>query len=147
MKRLPMKYLAGLIDGEGCIDVMVGHGKYIRPRLRLALTENSKFVLDMIQNTFGGNLYYREYNNEVWSNSYSWEITSYKNVCVLLRNLINFLYIKKEQAKFMLELEKIVRGKALSCDALKTIKQELSLMKKDPHRLSEKAVENLLQVL
>lgn len=147
MKRLPTKYLAGLIDGEGCIDINVSYGKYIRPRIRIALAEPSKFILDMIQNTYGGHIYKREVNNSSWSNSYSWELCSYGNVCMFLRNIASQLYIKRQQAEFILKLEHLIRGKTLSREALQVVKEELKLMKKDPHRLSDKAVERLLQVL
>lgn len=147
MKRLPTKYLAGLIDGEGCIDLSISHGKYIRPRVRIALAEPSKFILDMIQNTYGGHLYKREVTNSNWQNSYSWELAGYGQVCCFLRNIKNFLYIKRQQAEFILELENLIRGKVLGDEPKRIAKEELKLMKKDPHRLSEKAVERILQVL
>lgn len=147
MKRLPTKYLAGLIDGEGCIDLSISYGKYIRPRVRIALAEPSKFVLDMIQNTYGGHLYKREVTNPDWQNSYSWELAGYGQVCCFLRNIKNFLYIKRQQAEFILELENLVRGKVLGDEPKRIAREELKLMKKDPHRLSEKAVERMLQVL
>ena len=147
MKRLPTKYLAGLIDGEGCIDLNISYGKYIRPRVRIALAEPSKFVLDMIQNTYGGHLYKREVTNPDWQNSYSWELAGYGQVCCFLRNIKNFLYIKRQQAEFVLELENLVRGKVLGDEPKRIAREELKLMKKDPHRLSEKAVERILQVL
>lgn len=147
MKRLPTKYLAGLIDGEGCIDLNISYGKYIRPRIRIALAEPSKFVLDMIQNTYGGHLYKREVTNPDWQNSYSWELAGYGQVCCFLRNIKNFLYIKRQQAEFVLELENLIRGKVLGDEPKRIAREELKLMKKDPHRLSEKAVERILQVL
>lgn len=147
MKRLPTKYLAGLIDGEGCIDLQISYGKYIRPRIRIALAEPSKFVLEMIQNTYGGHLYKREVSNSDWQNSYSWELAGYGKVCCFLRNIKNFLYIKRQQAEFVLRLENLIRGKVLGDEPKRIAKEELKLMKKDPHRLSEKAVERILQVL
>ena len=147
MKRLPTKYLAGLFDGEGCLDLSISFQKYIRPRARIALAEGSKFILDMIQNTYGGHLYKREVTNDKWQNSYSWELAGYGQVCKFLREITKHLYIKKEQAKLLLELETLIRGKTLSCEARQVVKDELKLMKKDPHRLSDKAVERLLQVL
>lgn len=147
MKRLPTKYVAGLIDGEGCIDFSISHGKYIRPRVRIALAEPSKFVLDMIQNTYGGHLYKREVTNPLWQNSYSWELMGYGQVCCFLREIKNFLYIKRQQAEFVLELENLVRGKVVSDKAKEIAREELKLMKRDPHRLSEKAVERILQML
>ena len=44
MKKLSWRYLAGLIDGEGCIDWSFNfdkkyNAKYMRPRLRITLAE------------------------------------------------------------------------------------------------------------
>lgn len=147
MKRLPMKYLAGLIDGEGCIDLQISHGKYIRPRVRIALSEPSKFVLEMIHNSFGGSLLKRETKNPIWMDAYSWELTGYGKVCCFLREIKKFLYIKRQQAEFILQLENLVRGKVVGDKAREIAREELKLMKRDPHRLSEKAVERILQVL
>lgn len=147
MKRLPTKYLAGLIDGEGCIDLSISYGHYIRPRVRIALAEPCKYILEMIQNTYGGHLYKREVDNPNWQNSYSWELAGYGQVCCFLRNIKNFLYIKRQQAEFILELENLIRGKHLGDKPKRFVKEELRLMKKDPHRLSEKAVEKLIQML
>ena len=147
MKRLPTKYLAGLVDGEGCIDILTPYKKYTSPRIRIALAEPSKFVLEMIQNSYGGHLYKRESNNPLWQNIYSWELTGYSKVCCLLREIKNFLYIKRQQAEFILKLENLIRGKVTNDDVREIVKEELKLMKRDPHRLSEKAVERLLQML
>lgn len=147
MKRLPTKYLAGLIDGEGCIDFHLSHGSYLRPRLRISLVSHCKDILEMIQNTYKGKIYFKKSTNSNWQDVCNYELTGYKDVGYLLRNIKNFLHIKKEQAELILQLENSVRGKVVSDKAIRTIKEELKLMKKDSHRLSEKAVERILQML
>jgi len=56
MKRLSWKYIAGLVDGEGCLDVQVTRGIYVRPRLRICLADNCKFILDILHANHGGAL-------------------------------------------------------------------------------------------
>ena len=53
------------------------------------------------------------------------------------------MYIKRNQAEFVLSLENLVRGKVQNEEVLSIIKEELKLQKSDPHRLSDKAVERL----
>jgi intein/homing endonuclease len=58
MKRLSWKYLAGLIDGEGCIDITVSkrNGQYyIQPRVRITMTIVAEELMDNICNNFAGN--------------------------------------------------------------------------------------------
>lgn len=139
MKRLSWKYIAGLIDGEGCLDVQITNGLYVRPRVRIGMTKTSLFVLEILKANHGGYLSYRETNNEKWEDSVSWELVGYSQVCSFLRNICNHLLIKQEQAKFLLWMEKEIKGKQVADKARQIIRDELKAMKRDPHRLSEKA--------
>jgi len=147
MKRLSWKYIAGLIDGEGCIDVQISYGTYVRPRVRIAMADNARFILEMLHTNFGGFISRREreQKNPNWQNASSWELVGYHNVCPFLRNITNHLYIKKEQARLILWMEENLKGKQVSEEVRQCVRQELTAMKRDPHRLSEKAQENILR--
>lgn len=143
MKRLSWKYVAGLIDGEGCLDFQVGYKKFIRPRVRVTLTTAGKDVIVLLHNNYGGHLYERKTTNPNWSNSYSWELCGYKEVCMFLRNIVNHLIIKKEQARLLLWMESNIKGKWSDDSVRQIAKDELKAMKQDSHRLSEEAQEKL----
>ena len=145
MKRLSWKYIAGFVDGEGCIDIQSSKGDYINPRLRIALSEQGKDVLDILCNNFGGSIILRKSTNPNWSDAYSWELVGYKRVASFLRNIKNHLIIKKEQARFVLWCESNLKGKRLTLEVRKLAIQEMKAMKRDPHRLSEKAQDNILR--
>jgi len=147
MKRLSWKYIAGLIDGEGCLDVQITNGLYIRPRVRIGMTKSSFFVLEMLKENHGGFLTYRETNNPNWEDSVCWELVGYSQVCSFLRNIANHLLIKQEQARLLLWMEKEIKGKQVADEARQIIRDELKAMKRDPHRLSEKAQEQLKKFL
>lgn len=146
MKRLSWKYIAGFVDGEGCIDVQT-HNEYVRPRLRITQSESGKHVLDMLHTNFGGHMFHRESKNSNWQDSYSWELTGYGKVCWFLRNFVNHLEIKQEQAKFILWMEQNLKGKHICDEARKCVRDNLSAMKRDPHRLSETAQKEILNLL
>lgn len=143
MKRLSWKYLAGLIDGEGCIDVQVTNQVYVRPRLRVGLVATSDFLLEMCKANFGGVLCARE-GSGTHQPSLSWECAGYAVACPILRNVVNHLFLKKEQARFCLWMETNIKGQHVSTEVRDAIREELALMKRDPHRLSEKAQARLL---
>ena len=153
MKRLSWKYVAGLIDGEGCIDIQtvynkrLGYRNSFRPRVRVAMAENAKFVLDMLHNSYGGYLGFREHKNPNWQNAYSWELVGYSKTISFLRNIVNHLYIKKEQVRFLIWMETNLKGKQLNENVINIVKEELKLQKRDPHRLSEVAQERILGML
>lgn len=143
MKRLSWKYIAGLIDGEGCLDVQITNGIYVRPRVRIGMTKTSLFVLEMLKENHGGYLTYRETSNPNWEDSVSWELVGYGQVCSFLRNIVNHLLIKKEQARFLLWMEKEIKGNQVTDEVRQIIRDELKAMKRDPHRLSEKAQDRI----
>ena len=147
MKRVSWKYLAGLVDGEGCIDVQVTKGVYVRPRLRIGMAKNAIALLGLIQNSHGGHFEHRESKNPQWQDSQSLTWVGYKQVCPVLRNIVNHLFLKREQARFCLWLETNIKGQQVSTEVRDAIREELKLMKRDPHRLSEKAQERILGML
>jgi hypothetical protein len=148
MKRVSWKYLAGLIDGEGCIDLHVSKSRvaersymYATPRLRICLTDSSAFLLEDLRANFGGGLSKRDKLslNPNWQNATSWELVGYKQACPVLRNVVNHLILKREQARLCLWMETHVKGKQLDQKVVDLIREELTLAKRDPHRLSETA--------
>ena len=147
MKRLSWKYIAGLIDGEGCLDVQITKGIYVRPRIRVCLADNCQMLLQMLHTNHGGSLIARPSTNQNWQSSTSWELCGYTMVCPFLRNFANHMYIKHEQAKFLLALEGILKGKQVADEARQFVIDELKAMKRDPHRLSERAQERLMSLL
>ncbi len=150
MKKLSWKYLAGLIDGEGCIDLAVtkvNDQYYIQPRVRIGMSVVAESLILNLHNNYGGHLTRRESKNSDWSDSVTWALVGYKNANPFLRNITNHLILKKEQARFCLWMERNLKGKRLSQEAIKAVKKELSLMKHDSHRLSEKAQDNILEML
>jgi hypothetical protein len=147
MKRVSWKYLAGLIDGEGCIDVQISKGVYVRPRLRLGMAANTMALLGLIQNSLGGHFEYRKSKNPNWQDAVTLSWSGYRQACPVLRNVVNHLFLKREQARFCLWLETNVKGQQVGTEVRDAIREELKLMKRDPHRLSEKAQERIQSLL
>ena len=157
MKRLSWKYVAGLVDGEGCLDFQVmnhkagkGNGllqdrSYIRPRVRVCLSAPGLDLLKNMHNNFGGhlNLRPRTFSNPMWADAYSWELHG-KATIGFLQNIKNHLILKQNQAEFLLAY-------SLTCSAKHhgepdfvrkfqtLVRDELKAMRKDPHRLSDPA--------
>lgn len=149
MKRLSWKYIAGLIDGEGCFSFDRRHNSdprykqhvYVSPRLRITLATSSKFLLDILHSNFGGHISHREKsgNNPNWQDSDEWTLAGYDRVCPFVRNIANHLFLKREQARLVLWMEQHLKGKRSDHKIHDIIREESAAMKRDPHRLSETA--------
>ena len=147
MKRLSWKYIAGLIDGEGCLDVQINNGVYVRPRVRIGMADNARMILEMLKTNHGGFISERKTDNPNWQDSSCWELVGYQKSMPFLRNIVNHLYIKHEQARFLLWMENNLKGKQVSDEIRTIVRDELKAMKRDPHRLSDLAQERILSLL
>ena len=160
MKRLSWKYIAGFVDGEGCLDMQLvkdprtknvgsrnGLYTYVRPRLRIAQAKSSKFVLEMCKENFGGNMFLRTRSaNPNWQDAYCWT-TEGKRLRPFLQNITKHLIIKKEQAKFCIWIIDNVLGKHVKNEVRELLRDEMKAMKRDPQRLSESAVRKVKELM
>lgn len=148
------KYLAGFFDGEGCIDIQRHHPKhyrrgvvvYVRPRVRIVMSDIAQPIIEEIQNHFGGRITQQEAKQEEpdWSDSVSLEWEGTEDLISVLEEITPYLVIKKEQAKLVVTWMKKFSG--LRVDSYPGIDQareilvdELGAMKKDLNRRSEDA--------
>jgi len=89
-------YIAGFIDGEGCIRIKRANSGGNSYYVTLQVTNTDKSPLVLIQNIFGGKVYFQEKG----TNKIVWQYYSTCNEAIdTLRTLEGFLVCKKEQAK------------------------------------------------
>lgn len=109
-------YLAGIIDGEGCIGIecmapckkkdgtWIRKHNYYTPRLTVINT--SKKVIDLLMKTFGGTYSTRK-TIQGRKTCFAWRIFGEALINVL-RAVIPYLQIKYDQAQLVLEFRKTV---------------------------------------
>lgn len=152
MKRLSWKYIAGFVDGEGCVDIRFFRDKrdkskkilYTRVRMRITQVESCKFVIDSLKASFGGTLGMTKLNdkNPNWQNAWTWCLEG-KKLRPFLQNIVNHLEIKKEQTRLAIWFIDHLKGKHLPKGIRESIQDEMKAMKRDPQRLSETAVRKI----
>ncbi len=155
MKRYSWKYMAGLADGEGCIDMQASVDKrdgtlYCRPRFRMCLSGKAgEEMIPMFIANFGGNVDHRkrEFQNPNWQPAYSWCLTNRTDMRKFLQNVVNHTFIKKEQIKFSLWWLDNIWGKHVTQEVKRFGINELKAMKLDPHRLSDRAVTEIEKLM
>lgn len=95
-------YLAGIIDGEGCITVWKS-GRYDNRVVTVAVAMNDKQAVDLLYEAFGGCLFHIKKQNPKWNDSWRWAVKS-RRAKVVLEALLPYLRVKTRQAEAALEL-------------------------------------------
>lgn len=108
-----MAYIAGLLDGEGCINIYKITTDYIRqkekrkvPKFVLSVTiYNCDYaVLLWLYRQFGGYLQTRSKRSEKWKDAYAWKLSA--NVASdFLESIKRYLRIKKRQAGLAIQFQ------------------------------------------
>jgi hypothetical protein len=153
------EYLAGLFDGEGCIDVQRCYPKagrnrlYVRPRVRMCMTNSARFLADRLHAKFGGHLVSRKAGKANQQDSWSLEWLNGVDIRRFLNLILPHLVLKAEQAKLVLWWLDNASGRCTTAgyvgmeQARAAFVEELRAMKVDPQRLSERAVERIVSLM
>ena len=103
-------YLAGIIDGEGCITIGAGKKETCINYNALVLVQNtSKKLIDWLQANFGGQIYLSKKETEKNKEAWMWRLTKQKDIEILLLSILPYLIIKREQAKVLLNFVRLGR--------------------------------------
>jgi len=151
MKRLSWKYMAGLVDGEGCIDAPLFRDKrhkhnplYIRPRIRITFAGPGLHILELIKENHGGSISHRHFDNPCWKDAATWSLEG-KKLRPFLQNIAKHLEIKKHQALLAIWIQDHLRkrGMQFAEEPKQCACKEMKAMKTDPQRLSETAIQKI----
>lgn len=103
-------YLAGFIDGEGCLNFYTEKGT-THTHFRIMIANTNKTILKRIQEIYGGSIYQlkRKRNYKL---SFCLKLDG-KNSYKLLDDTFPYLILKREQAKLAYQLKK-TKGKVIT---------------------------------
>jgi len=103
-----LAYTAGLLDGEGCINIAkikpYKNKRMISPNhtLRVTISNTNSLMGEWLQDNFGGNIQVHHPQNRNWKDRYNWVLSEEKAKNLLVA-LLPYLKIKIEQAKIGIE--------------------------------------------
>jgi len=121
MRAKSWEYLAGILDGEGCISIHCGSGKrydkrwptgdkrYPKFALGVSIYQQDVRLMKWLVFHFGGQ-YYRHPMRKERKDGYSWHAPTGEKGQEFLLALIPYLMLKQEQAKLALEYMRLDRG-------------------------------------
>jgi LAGLIDADG endonuclease len=110
MNKAKYIYLAGIIDGEGCITIGAGKKETCINYNALLLVQNtSEKLIDYLQSTFGGQKYLSKKETSTTRTAWMWRITKKAHIEQILLAVLPYLIIKREQAKILLNYVRLER--------------------------------------
>lgn len=95
-----LAYMAGLVDGEGCIT---GTYKTRWPQARVQVSNKQKILVDWCQEIFGGYIYTKTPKKLEHAITYEWSCPA-EYIIPFLKLIIPHLKIKKQQAYLCMAL-------------------------------------------
>lgn len=106
---IQLAYIAGLIDGEGCISIHIGQDKRGRKRrfdVWINISNTDVRMLAWLKATVGaGDIHVASKRvNPRWNTAYGWRVTG-RYAADLLRLVKDYLVIKTDQAEIALEFQ------------------------------------------
>jgi len=99
-------YVAGIIDGEGSIDIYRVNAHREKPRyaLRVCVGITNPWLPQFLKDVFGGSVYLTEHENPNHKDCWFWAVQAQKAVKVLLR-ITPYLQLKRPQAELALSFQ------------------------------------------
>lgn len=132
--ELEYSYLAGLIDGEGCIGLYEHINKKKQWtntfNMQFSITNTDKNIIEWIQKTFGGKWYIVTKKSQKLSECYKIYF-NYENSYHILNKILPYLIIKKSQCKVAIEFLYVVLsgvGKNIKKTALEELYEKYKYM-------------------
>jgi len=97
-------YIAGIIDGEGCVGFTWGNAA--KAQLRVTVTNTSYPLVEWLKRKIGGHVCRKKKTHEKWKTSWQWTVTS-AQARRLLDAVASMLVVKKRQAELVVEFDDI----------------------------------------
>src|SRR5437868_3677678 len=101
-------YIAGIIDGEGCIGVRADKD-HIVSMCRIHIGNTSMALIDYITKTLGGGILEADNHhlkNDKWNQVFRFIIYKHQDIINLLEQIMDYLIVKKRQAQLMIDIIK-----------------------------------------
>lgn len=123
MKEVELAYIAGIVDGEGCIGIhrqrMYSQRLIHKSKLRawqsehhkgddvctyrssIAVSNTNRSVLEYIKSLMGGTIHPIIHNHPKWRDSWEWRVST-KQAYGVAKRLLPYLQIKRKQAELLI---------------------------------------------
>ena len=139
-------YVAGLIDGEGCIGIQSNRGRSYYVEITIGMSVKAFPLLKAMGKEFGGTVIQQRKQTEKWSAAAKWRIGGASAIRFLTK-ILPYLVLKCEQAKTALQLEQLKSSLQTLPNGrkswTKSAQQQAKNLKKRMHDLNKKGPEGV----
>lgn len=143
-------YLAGLIDGEGCISVTLDSykvkGKWIHFSRKVYISNTNLELLKKVQKITGIgtiSLSTKSQKNKLyhnnWKSVYNWAIYG-KGIKIFLPEILPYLIAKKRQAELLLEFQQMTKGQGYGSFLTPELKERRIEITKEMKQLNKRGL-------
>ncbi len=112
MKAVDLAYMAGIVDGEGCIAIDRFTNKNLPSycyRLKLRVTNTNHWLIEQLRFNFGGNIKVIKAKGNA-KEAYEWYLAG-ESASICLKLLLPYLCIKRAQAELGIKFQSHKQGK------------------------------------
>lgn len=107
MKRTDLAYVAGIVDGEGCIDIhhriRPGHN-YAELVMRVSVTSTDLWLCHMLKMGFGGKVSERSGLPSTRKRTFDWKIER-NSAADFLKLILPYMHLKGPQAELAIQFQ------------------------------------------
>ncbi len=104
MKRTDLAYIAGIFDGEGCIQIVKRTDRNGQHSLRASLEMANEFIPNLLQFYFGGSVHKRDFRSRGWQIQWHWVVSSNK-AKLFIEAILPYLKLKRNEAELGLKFQ------------------------------------------
>ena len=105
---MDIRYLAGLFDGEGSVNMAWGGRKKESVLMKITVTNSKKDLCNLITSKFGGSVYPKRDRGIHQLKAYEWQLCGWSAI-PLLERLLPYVYIKKKAIELALQWKTLYR--------------------------------------
>jgi len=103
--RLTDAYVAGLLDGEGCLTIVRAYkGNAMASRIDIGMSDRALHVLKMLKDQFGGSVHLCRRPSAKWEGAHKWSIQG-PPCAAVLKQVGGFMILKQHLARLLISLE------------------------------------------
>jgi hypothetical protein len=109
-EKTKFAYLAGIIDGEGCLSIGAGRRQkwgVVNYNSIVSVANTDIRLIKWLHQNFGGNFFDGKQQRPNNKKHYIWRLLKRKDIEVLLLAVLPYLIVKREQAIVLLELVRL----------------------------------------
>jgi hypothetical protein len=99
--RLTAAYVAGLIDGEGCLWIQNKSNRWFTPRCDIGMTIKARPILEKLKAQYGGSLGSHRKATKEWEAALRWAVSG-QDCRRMLEEIAPHLILKAEQARLLM---------------------------------------------